>query len=60
VALLNSARERIEVVIAVSLRITPLHFSVYQTLADHLFRQLLIIGPLFLLILAGHADGLMI
>jgi hypothetical protein len=56
----KSTRERIEMVKTVSLWITPLHFSVYQTLPDHLFRDFLIISPLFLLIFAGHADGLMI
>jgi hypothetical protein len=56
----KSAREGIKVMIAVSLRITPLNFSVYQTLPDHLFGFFLIVGPLLLLIFAVHADGLMI
>ena len=53
-------REGIEMVIAISLGITPLHFGVYEALPDGLFGNFFIIGPFFLFILASRTDGLMI
>jgi hypothetical protein len=52
--------ERIKMMIAISLGITPLHFGIYKTLPDGLFRNFLVIGLLFLLLFTGRAYGLMI
>jgi hypothetical protein len=46
--------------IAISLGITPLHFGIYETLPDGLFRHFLVIVPFFFLVFAGGAYGLMI
>jgi hypothetical protein len=52
--------KRIEMVIAISLGITPLHFGIDKTLPDGLFRHFLVIVPFFFLIFTGRAYGLMI
>ena len=41
--------------IAISLGITPLHFGIYETLPDGLFRHFLVIVPFFFLVFAGGA-----
>jgi hypothetical protein len=46
--------------IAISLGIAPLHFSIYKTLPDGLFGNFFVIIPLFFIIFTGGADGLMI
>jgi hypothetical protein len=53
-------RERIEMMIAISLGVTPLHFGIYKTLPDGLFRHFLVIVPFFFLIFTGRTYGLMI
>jgi uncharacterized membrane protein YjjP (DUF1212 family) len=50
----------IEMVIAISLGIAPLHFGVYKTLPDGLFGNFFVIIPFFFISFAGRADGLMI
>jgi hypothetical protein len=47
-------------VIAISLGIAPLHFSIDETLPNGLFGNFFVIIPFFFLILTGGADGLMI
>ena len=54
------ACERIKMMIAVPLGITPLHLGIYQTLPDGLFRNFFVIIPFFLISFTGHADGFMV
>jgi hypothetical protein len=50
----------VKMVITETLRITPLHFGINQTLPDHVLGHFFVIRPLLLLALTIHTDGLMI